>query len=517
MNYKILRDAFSNGSLTLSGYMDWLNESMHTEGEIIEKMVQLTNWNKEALENIKNARIGNASLTKIKSIMDIITRSGINSAVLLKLKELYKLKIDSDYQWKKYTNVLNNLKLSAREEARAEEHIAQQKRDVLSRYMIHELKLGNMRNLYSYLLIDVEMSDCTKISPLKAALNSVQLYIHRCMMRLEKEITIKDLNKEKWKWLSSYHEWEASNKIKLYPENYLDPTLRSIATPEYKTLQGTLMQGNITDESVSNAYVKYFEDFEQVASLKIVDSYFEKVVDKVSGIEKNTLFIIGRTLAKPYMYYYRTAIFDGGIRQKIYYWTAWEEIKASIPAETVTPIYAFDRLFLFWVQKNEKKEINTTGTGGNTSLSLSDSPEVTINYIFQRPSGSWLAQQELASNIKVKPITMAKEITKVENGEKTTTNTINEVEANKLYWKKVAAFYLTEQHEEKGVKVKGTEKLIVITIGKMDVISDETGVKSANLFTLDEDLVTDENKQGAFLMILTTLIKRIMLRICLAT
>ncbi|KAK2577652.1 hypothetical protein KPH14_000339, partial [Odynerus spinipes] len=90
-----------------------------------------------------------------------------------------------------------------------------------------------MRDLYGFLLIDVEMSECSKISPIKAALNSVQLYIHRAMMKIEKDkdVEIKGLTEEEWKWLSSYREWEASNKIKLYPENYLNPTLRKIVTP----------------------------------------------------------------------------------------------------------------------------------------------------------------------------------------------------------------------------------------------------------------------------------------------
>ncbi|MFP3015960.1 MAG: neuraminidase-like domain-containing protein [Wolbachia sp.] len=450
-NYKTLKNTFSNNSITLLQYTDWLNGGDYSENKVIEKIAQLTNWNKDTLESIKKITTFKpyftqnhnpiSSLLKIKSIMDIVIRSGINSAVLLELRHLYDSKNDSE--WKKYTDAVGNLELSARAEAkdRAIKHLAEQKRDILARYMIYKLQLKNMRNLYSYLLIDVEMSDCSKISPLKAALNSVQLYIHRCMMRLEKGITINQgLNEEKWKWLSSYREWEASNKIKLYPENYLEPTLRSITTPEYKALQSTLMQGNITDEAVNDAYMKYFEDFEQVASLKIVDSCFEKLVDKVSGVEKNTLFIIGRTLARPYIYYYRTAIFDTR-NQEILYWTAWKRIEASIPVETVTPIYAFDRLFLFWVQTNEKKEVNITGTGSskkiNPNLPLSDTPEVTINYIFQRPSGSWSAQQELASNVKVNPAT----------------------EVNKLHWKKVAAFYLTE----KG----GDERRIVIAIGEI--------------------------------------------------
>lgn len=102
----------------------------------------------------------------------------------------------------------------------------------------------------------------------------------------------------------------------------------------------------------------------------------------------------------------------------------------------------------------------------NPNLPLSDTPEVTINYIFQKPSGSWSAQQELASNVKV---------TSVE-------------EVTKLHWKKVAAFYL----KEKG----GEQRRIIITIGN---VKDKSDSKSTPcLFALDEDLVTCENKPGYF-------------------
>jgi hypothetical protein len=458
VNYIKLKDTFHGNAITLPQYVDSMKGKNDQD---IEKIVQLTNWNKATLESIKSffTKDPIKSLLKIKSIIDISDRLGVNIKVLLDIKDLYGLK--SDDWWTKYNNVLNNLELSTKSETKknAIKYIMEQKRNILAKYMRYKLKLRNMRELYSYLLIDIEMGSCSKISPLKAALNSIQLYIHRCMMKLEKGITVeKGLNEEKWKWLSSYREWEASNKIKLYPENYLNPTLRRITTPGYKMIQSTLMQGNITDDVASDAYMKYFEEFEQAASLKIVDSCFESVEDRISGVEENTLYIIGRTLAKPYYYYYRTAVFNKE-NEKILYWTAWEKIGALIPVETVTPIYAFNRLFIFWVQQIEKKEMNVNKDSNkiNQTLPLSDTPEVTINYIFQKPSGIWSAQQELISNVKITP---AREVTK-------------------LYWKKVAAFYLIEEG--------GEERRIVITIGKDRLV-----------FTLDEDMVSDKDKQGLF-------------------
>ncbi|WP_250294794.1 Tc toxin subunit A-related protein [Wolbachia endosymbiont of Oedothorax gibbosus] len=441
LNYKTLKASYS----TLPEYISWYD---YSSDKVTEKMAQLTGWNKDTLEAIKKVEVFKQcfgkqdpvnSLMRIKSVMDI---TGINVKILLKLKDLYNLKASNG--WNKYTDIAGDLELITEKD---EGYLAREKRDILSRYMIHiNPDLKNMRDLYGFLLIDVEMSECSKISPIKAALNSVQLYIHRAMMKIEEGVEVdKDFTEEKWKWLSSYREWEASNKIKLYPENYLNPTLRKVITPEYKKLQNTLMQGNITDEGVSDAYMKYFEDFEQVTSLKIVDSCFERVEGK------NTLYVIGRTLAQPYDYYYRTAIFDEE-NQNILYWTAWEKIEASIPVETITPIHAFNRLFIFWVQQIEK--------GKDKEKRV----DATINYIFQKPSGSWTAPQKLASDIKVEPVN----------------------EAKKLYWKKVAAFYLKEQD--------GKERRIVIVIGETKFDS----VSPSNLFTLDEDLVASESQQGMF-------------------
>ncbi|MFP3033741.1 MAG: neuraminidase-like domain-containing protein [Wolbachia sp.] len=480
MNYKTLNDTFSSGGITLPQYTDWLNGGDHSKDEVIEKVAQLTNWNKDTLENIEKveafksyftkAQNPTDSLLKIKSFMDLIIQSGINSKVLLSLKDLYTLAAESDDKWKKYTDAVSNLELSTKIEIKNKvtKYLAQQKRDILARHMICKLKLRNMRDLYSHLLIDVEMSDCSKISPLKAALNSVQLYIHRCMMKLEQGITVNpELNEEKWRWLSSYREWEAINKIRLYPENYLNPTLRKIATPGYKALQNTLMQGNIVGDAINNAYMQYFEDFEEVASLKIVDSCFERVEDKVSGEYKNTLYIIGRTLAQPYNYYCRKAVFNEENRE-ILYWTAWERIEISIPVETVTPIYAFNRLFIFWVQQTKKKDVNVKDYKTKEDLPMSDNAHVTISYTFQKPSGSWTAPQELASNVEVESF----------------------ADVNKLYWKKVAAFYLTEKN--------GKEKRIVIAINKIeDKVT--SNASPSSLFILDEDLVASENKKGSFL------------------
>jgi hypothetical protein len=395
---KTLQDAFSGNELTLSQYTEWLCDS-YDESKVTGKIAQLTNWDHKILDDMKkvdtfgqcfsNANHPIDSLVKIKSFMDIADQSGINGEVLLELKDLHNSPAATE--WTKYDSAEKKLKSLLSSVEGVKEHLEDQKRNILANYMLHtysEIKNKNMRGLYAFLLIDVEMSDCSKISPLKAGLNSLQLYIHRCILGLENEATVNQnpetgLSEEMWDLLDNYREWEATKKSALYPENYLNPTLRKSATAEYKALQNTLMQGSLTDEEAANVYIKYFEDFAQLVNLQIVDTYF---VD-------NKLYILGRTLAEPYIYYYRIGDFKSDKDKSPQKWGPWQKIEAQIPVKIARIIHVFSRIFVFWLQKTEKeKQID--------DISINDST-LNVNYIFKKVDGSWSAQQKLPCDIKI--------------------------------------------------------------------------------------------------------------------
>jgi hypothetical protein len=290
-------------------------------------------------------------------------------------------------EWDKYNSTAKKLQESLSYVEGVKEHLEDQKRNILAGYMLHtysEIKNKNMRGLYAFLLIDVEMSDCSKTSPLKAGLNSLQLYIHRCILGLKEGATVNpELTEEMWDLLDNYREWEATKKITLYPENYLNPTLRRSATAEYKALQNTLMQGNITDEEAANVYIKYFEDFAQLVNLKVVDTYFTD----------NKLHILGRTIAEPYNYYYRVGNFEGGKTESTQTWEPWQKIEVQIPVNTARIVHAFGKIFVFWLQKTVKeKQIE--------DVSINDST-LAMYYVFKKVDGSWLAQQKLPHDVKI--------------------------------------------------------------------------------------------------------------------
>ena len=100
--------------------------------------------------------------------------------------------------------------------------------------------------LYQYLLIDVEMGGCDTTSYIAQAIAAIQLYMQRCRLMLEPGVTdLSNIPEVWWEWMSACV-WEANRKIFLYPENYLEPALRSKQTPQFQDLVDALMQTDIS-------------------------------------------------------------------------------------------------------------------------------------------------------------------------------------------------------------------------------------------------------------------------------
>src|SRR5690606_333788 len=98
--------------------------------------------------------------------------------------------------------------------------------------------------IFGHLLIDVDMSPCMMTSRIKQAIASVQIFVHRSLLHLEAdEVTFEPEAIERWSWSKNYRVWEANRKVFLYPENWIEPALRSDKTPEFNELEADLMQG----------------------------------------------------------------------------------------------------------------------------------------------------------------------------------------------------------------------------------------------------------------------------------
>src|SRR5207248_5238233 len=115
-----------------------------------------------------------------------------------------------------------------------QERVLERKRDALNDYLTRGAgaTFPDALEMYKYFLIDPEVDGCFRTSRIVAACSSLQLYVPRIRMDLEKEPArglhvqpslIPDSERE---WRQHYRVWQATRKVFLWPDRYLDPTIR---------------------------------------------------------------------------------------------------------------------------------------------------------------------------------------------------------------------------------------------------------------------------------------------------
>ena len=253
--------------------------------------------------------------------------------------------------------------------------------------------------LSTYFLVDVQLEGCARTSRVVAATSSVQLYVHRVLMNLEQsrdgslKVSPQSIPQDEWVWRKNYRVWEANRKVFLYPENYIEPELRDDKTPLFKELEDTLLQQEITEQNVIDAYAKYMAGFEEVAKLKIAGSFHD------IGRNSDTLHLFGVSPGDPPTYYYRKM--DNAYNGELPFssarivWSPWRKIDVQIPVRKVAPVVFKGRLYVFWVQistqpTNEIEEGSSRFSGYKHKISL--------KFTVLRPDGIWIAPQEVTLN-----------------------------------------------------------------------------------------------------------------------
>ncbi|MGN6253462.1 MAG: neuraminidase-like domain-containing protein [Solirubrobacterales bacterium] len=276
-------------------------------------------------------------------------------------------------------------------EARLEGEIDALKRDALLPLVRWKLSgvyadVVSDREVYEFALIEVETGPAVEISRIVEATNAAQLYLQRCRLRLEQGVKTLDIPETWWQWLMSFRVWQANREVFLFPENYLLPSVRRNKTALFKELEGELQQSQVTEDSVEEAYEGYFSGFHEIAKLKPVDCYHCEVNGPEGPVD--TLFLFARSETEPPTFYYCT-------RRRGLTWTEWVKIDLSINSEVITPVYAFNRLFVFWAEL--KKATNTTVTSTGTEAKSAESVAwvQTIKYSFLDHRGKWVPPQTL--------------------------------------------------------------------------------------------------------------------------
>ena len=221
--------------------------------------------------------------------------------------------------------------------------LRQLQRDALSAYLIfHSADLFKQQftstdDLFGYFLIDTQMASCMQTSRIIQATQSVQTFISRCFLNLESGVKVANVASQYWTWMKQYRLWQANREVFLYPENWLDPTLRDDQTTFFQALTHALHKNEVTAEAVETAFLDYLTSLDGVAHLQVCGMFHD--LDPANAID--TLYVFGRTEGAPLTYYLRQFVNSS-------YWTEWEKVDLDIPGSDVIPVIYNRRLYVFW-------------------------------------------------------------------------------------------------------------------------------------------------------------------------
>ena len=292
-----------------------------------------------------------------------------------------------------------------------EDILRSRKRDGLVEYVIRSMnrRFTTSSDLYQFFLIDTQVEGCARTSRIVSANGSLQLYVQRVFMNLERsgpegpgEFSVLkvlagidtnplDRIQTEWEWRRTYRVWEANRKVFLYPESYLEPELRDDKTPLFKELESTLLQQRINEDNATDAYNQYLEGYEEVASLKISGAFH----DINEEAKTDRLHLFGATADDPPIYYYRTidnVRFSYVGKRKSY--TPWKKMNVQIPVREISPVIFDHRLLIVWVQITT---IPTNKVEKGESRFVGYQHKFSFQYSEKRANGTWTAPQKISA------------------------------------------------------------------------------------------------------------------------
>ncbi|CAK7218945.1 hypothetical protein SEUCBS140593_003726 [Sporothrix eucalyptigena] len=218
--------------------------------------------------------------------------------------------------------------------AKAVEKVAVQKRECLVQHLMAlATQYGvpaDVEGLFEYFLVDVKMGPQQETSRIKQAISTVQLFIQRCLLGLEKKngIPTTAIKRDTWAWMSKFVLWQANRKVFLYPENWIEPSLRDDKSESFRAIEGMILQSNLNMDVIGSIFRRYIYDTNDIADLHILAYFWE------SGPRFNGKYhIFARTRTAPYQYYYRVFEVTGvHADSPRFNWFPWAKVEVEIAA-----------------------------------------------------------------------------------------------------------------------------------------------------------------------------------------
>ncbi|MEM8325848.1 neuraminidase-like domain-containing protein, partial [Morganella morganii] len=326
-----------------------------------EKIVQQVLKYLDEVENIRDYR----SLTDVAILLDLFTEAGISPDDFTKL-------FGNSTGNKNYNYYYNLSKIS---ESILEQDKFADLNGTLNKLRSSALcslftleKLNNLHHendstvVYKYLLIDTEISEDIKTTRIAEAIASIQLYVNNCLNNLEKEVDNSVRTRpffRNWEaYNRRYSTWAALSMLVYYPENYVDPAIRTGKTAMMDKLQQLISQDGIKKEAIDNAFCSYLTDFEKVANLNVISAYHDNV-----DIKKGKTYFIGHSVFSKNDYYIRSVNHEGVGKEvndhtmPSLVWFGWEKINCGLNPymDIIRPVIFNGRLYIVWLELTSVK------------------------------------------------------------------------------------------------------------------------------------------------------------------
>ncbi|TGO35955.1 hypothetical protein BHYA_0139g00010 [Botrytis hyacinthi] len=377
--YRELRDNIMIADSDLISLFSWLYNPKNPDLKTIAtKIAASTGWKDTLVESVLNAKYpshtpadlvavlrNHNAFINLKAILALYEGLGSASDVTSKplMTELFYLAkpLSQLNSGDTYMEAAKNLqkRLTPSQREASDESLMESQRKTLVAYLLQQkfitqdLGIWDADGLFEYFLVDVQMGPQIRTSRIKTAISVVQMFVQRCLLGMEEGVSKSVLGHEKWDWLQQYTLWEVHRKIFLYPENWIDPSLRDDKSELFDQFEATLMQKDLSIKTFLQAIQSYLYDLDGISSLDIV-AYVHEPQPAASDI----FHLFGRTRSGPYTFYYRTLT---RLRTAEVFWQPWSKVEvdiASIETEWegqrlvdtgsyLLPIMIKGRLYLF--------------------------------------------------------------------------------------------------------------------------------------------------------------------------
>jgi len=228
--------------------------------------------------------------------------------------------------------------------------------------------------LYTHLLLDVQVTSAVPTSRIVEAMSSLQLYITRALNGLEPgvEFRNRDALAAQWQIDKNYRLWEANQKLALYPQNYIEPELRYVTSPQFDELLQAVSGNDLSEASAESAVNSYMAGLASVCALSVCSLYTERSYDGINPTNA-TYHILARADWEQGRFFYRKLEADFKTIAyplvpdqylKALDWTYWQEVEIPTTYQIFSDVAVCvfrNRYFFFWLEIEERKTQSPDG------------------------------------------------------------------------------------------------------------------------------------------------------------